>query len=51
MTGRVSMRREARTLVLGVMDGTGFHDAPGAYADNSGTVTAHVVVQDHVWAA
>ncbi|TDH63282.1 hypothetical protein E2C06_07895 [Dankookia rubra] len=40
----------ARTLVLGVVDGTGFHDAPGAYDDNTGFVTAHVVVQDKVWA-
>ena len=39
----------ARTLVLGVIDGTGFHDTPGAYADNSGSVTAHVAVQDNVW--
>ncbi|MFC7472898.1 hypothetical protein ACFQS7_00925 [Dankookia sp. GCM10030260] len=39
----------ARMLVLGVIDGTGFHDSPGAYADNSGTVTAHVAVQDNVW--
>lgn len=41
----------AHTLVLGVVDGTRFHDVPGAYADNSGFVTAHVAVQDHVWAA
>ncbi|WP_431267801.1 hypothetical protein [Dankookia sp. P2] len=40
----------ARILVLGVLDGTGFHDAAGAYADNSGFVTAHVAVQDNVWA-
>lgn len=39
----------ARTLVLGVVDGTRFQGSPGAYADNSGFVTAHVAVQDHVW--
>jgi hypothetical protein len=40
----------ARTLVLGVVDGTGFHNAPGAYADNTGAITAHISVQDNVWA-
>ena len=39
----------ATRLVLGVVDGTGFHDTPGAYGDNSGSITAHVVVQDNVW--
>ena len=40
----------ARTLVLGVVDGTHFHGSPSAYADNIGAITAHVAVQDHVWA-
>jgi hypothetical protein len=39
----------ARVLLLGVLDATAFHGSPDHYADNTGFVTANVVVQDHVW--